>query len=57
MEYLIRNMCFAGNITSMTNKEKVKELMLGIDKNTDGIAGPWELYDWMEWVERVYHQV
>ena len=41
----------------MSDEDKIEELMMSLDKNQDGMAGPWELHDWMEWVERVYHQV
>jgi len=42
-----------GNIT-LSNEEKVKLIIIGLDKNMDQRAGPWELLKWIEWVEEMF---
>ena len=42
--------------TGLTDREKIEELLFSLDENEDGLAGPWEIHDWILWVEAVYHQ-
>ena len=44
------------NLT-LSNEDKVKLIMIGLDKNVDKRAGPWELLKWIEWVEEMFQGV
>jgi len=42
--------------TGLTDQEMVEELIYSLDEDGDGLAGPWEIHDWILWVEDIFHQ-
>jgi len=40
----------------LTDGEKIEEIMYSLDEDGDGLAGPWEMHDWIIWVDNVFYQ-
>ena len=36
--------------------QKVQEIVYSLDEDNDGAADPWELHDWIVWVEKIVHR-
>lgn len=34
----------------------MKEILYSLDDDNDGAADPWELHDWIVWVEKIVHR-
>ncbi len=43
-------------LQDLTNSEKIGEILYSLDDDSDGSADPWELHDWIVWVERAVHR-
>lgn len=41
---------------NLNNEEKIDEILTSLDVDGDEAAGPWELYDWMLYVEKIVHR-
>ena len=42
--------------TALTDREKVEEIIYSLDEDEDEQASPWELHNWMIWVETIFHK-
>ena len=31
--------------------------LYSLDEDGDGLAGPWEMHDWIIWVDNIFYQV
>ena len=40
----------------LTPSEKIAEIMYSLDDDNDMSSDPWELHDWIQWVEKIFHQ-
>ena len=45
-----------GETENLTADEKISEIIFSLDADGNGSASPWELHDWMLWVEKRVHQ-
>ena len=43
--------------TQFSQHYKIVPLFCSLDEDGDGLAGPWEIHDWILWVEDIFHQV
>ena len=34
----------------------MREIVYSLDEDNDGAADPWELHDWIVWVEKIVHR-
>ena len=46
--------CF--NSLALSDDQKVQEIVYSLDEDNDGAADPWELHDWIVWVEKIVHR-
>ena len=46
----------AESAARLSNTDKVREILATLDEDADGVADPWELFNWMVWVEKIVHR-
>ena len=44
------------SILGLSGDQKVQEIVYSLDEDNDGAADPWELHDWIVWVEKIVHR-
>ena len=43
-------------LQGFSDGQKVREIVYSLDEDNDGAADPWELHDWIVWVEKIVHR-
>ena len=46
----------SGNVRNETDEAKIAQIIGSLDLDGNGAGSPWELHDWMLWVEKRVHQ-
>ena len=49
-------MTFFKHFLGFSEDQKVREIVYSLDEDNDGAADPWELHDWIVWVEKIVHR-
>ena len=55
-QFLPRPLTLVRGGENLTEREKISEIIFSLDLDGNGSASPWELHDWMLWVEKRVHQ-